>query len=163
MRWGDEGIRELEITKGIRTREETISPAEIELQPKYCPICREANKSNAKFCFACNFTISPEGALENREKEAEAQKEAENTKKEMQAMKDKFDSIEKRFRKMMDMWESMGRRAEEREKEIREKKLSSSSPSSTKLSFVDDVDLLVGHVVQSDAKEVRELRKELHG
>jgi integrase len=49
---GDEGIRELEITKGIRTREETISPAEIELQPKYCPICREANKSNAKFCFA---------------------------------------------------------------------------------------------------------------
>lgn len=160
---GDEGIRELEITKGIRTREETISPAEIELQPKYCPICREANKSNAKFCFACNFTISPEGALENREKEAEAQKEAENTKKEMQAMKDKFDSIEKRFRKMMDMWESMGRRAEEREKEIREKKLSSSSPSSTKLSFVDDVDLLVGHVVQSDAKEVRELRKELHG
>jgi hypothetical protein len=119
---GDEGIRELEITKGIRTREETISPAEIELQPKYCPICREANKSNAKFCFACNFTISPEGALENREKEAEAQKEAENTKKEMQAMKDKFDSIEKRFGKMMDMWESMGRRAEEREKEIRERK-----------------------------------------
>jgi integrase len=36
---GNEGLRELQISKGIITREETISPAQIELQPKYCPIC----------------------------------------------------------------------------------------------------------------------------
>ena len=97
---GDEGVRELEITRGIRTREETISPAQIELQPKYCPICREANKHNAKFCFKCNFTISTEGALENREKEAEALKEAENTKKtlaEIQTRQSAFESVLKKM------------------------------------------------------------------
>jgi hypothetical protein len=162
---GDEGVRELEITRGIRTREETISPAEIELQPKYCPICREANKPNAKFCFACDFTISPEGALENREKEPEELREAEQTKQQLQETKDKIDSIEKRFGKMTDMWENMGRNAEEREKEIREKRLSSSPPppSANAISFVDDVDILAGRAIQSDAKIARDLRKELHG
>jgi hypothetical protein len=137
----------------------------MEIQPKYCPICKEANKQNAKFCFKCNFTISTEGAIENQKKEEEAQKEAENTKKELQAMKDKFDSIEKRFGKMMDMWENMGRKAKEREKEIREKKSSSplSAKSSSFASFADNVELLVGRAIQSDAKEARELRKELHG
>ncbi len=71
---GNEGLRELEIAKGIRTREETLSPAQIELQPKYCPICKESNKHNAKFCFKCNFIISKEGWLEDKEKEAEESK-----------------------------------------------------------------------------------------
>ena len=94
---GDEGVREFEITRGIRTREETISPTEIELQPKYCPLCREANKSNAKFCFKCNFTISTEGAIENREKEAEALKEAENTKKELAELKTQQQEFEEKI------------------------------------------------------------------
>ncbi|MDQ3852630.1 MAG: hypothetical protein M3299_07335, partial [Thermoproteota archaeon] len=53
---------------------EIISPAQIELQPKYCPICREANKPNADFCFSCNWILSKKGYLENKEKEAEVQK-----------------------------------------------------------------------------------------
>jgi hypothetical protein len=80
---GDEGIRELQIAKGIRTREDTISPAQIELQPKYCPICHESNKHNAIFCFKCNFTISLEGELENREKEAQAAKDGEDLRKQI--------------------------------------------------------------------------------
>jgi integrase len=91
---GDEGVRELEIAKGVRTREDTISPVEIELQPKYCPICKEANKQNAKFCFKCNFTISTEGALENREKEAEATKEAEKSKKKMRELEAKQEILQ---------------------------------------------------------------------
>jgi hypothetical protein len=82
--FGNEGVLELEIARGIRTREETESPSEIELQPKYCPICREANKQYARFCLRCNFTISTEGAIENREKEAEALREAEEKEKELQ-------------------------------------------------------------------------------
>lgn len=94
---GNEGLRELEIVKGIRTREETLSPAQIELQPKYCPICNESNKHNAKFCFKCNLlTISTEGYLEDKEKEAEARKEAEQNKQQLQEMKDKQDFMEAR-------------------------------------------------------------------
>lgn len=84
---GNEGVRELEIARGIRTREETISPAQIELQPKYCWACGESNKHNARFCFNCNVAISREGMLEDKEKEAQAAKEAEEKKKELQEMK----------------------------------------------------------------------------
>jgi integrase len=84
---GNEGVRELEIAKGIRTREETMSPAQIELQPKYCWACGESNKHNAKFCFKCNVAISREGMLQDKEREAQAAKEAERAKKEFQELK----------------------------------------------------------------------------
>jgi len=77
---GNEAVREFEIVRGIRKREDSISPAQIELQPKYCPICHEANKHNADFCIKCDMTISQEGHLENKRKAAEAQKQAEETK-----------------------------------------------------------------------------------
>jgi hypothetical protein len=48
---GDEGNRELLISGGILTREATVSKAQQGRQPKYCPICHEANKQNADFCF----------------------------------------------------------------------------------------------------------------
>ena len=86
---GNEGVRELEIARGIRTREETISPAQIELQPKYCWSCGESNKHNAKFCFKCNVAISREGMLEDKEKEVQAAKDAELTKKELAELKAK--------------------------------------------------------------------------
>jgi hypothetical protein len=85
---GNEGVLELDIARGVRTREETLTPAQIELQPKYCPICHESNKFSARFCFKCNFTLSVEGALENREKEAQAAREAEETKKKLQQIGD---------------------------------------------------------------------------
>lgn len=90
---GNEGITELEIAKGIRTREDTISPAQIELQPKYCPVCHESNKANAKFCFKCNFTISFDGELENREKEAQAIKDAEDVKKQLTELRANVDKL----------------------------------------------------------------------
>jgi integrase len=97
---GDEGVMEFEITRGIRTREETISPAQIELQPKYCPICNEPNKHNAKFCFKCNFTISLEGDLENKEKEAQ-------TLREIEEMKQSQQKLERQLNAMYDAFQSM--------------------------------------------------------
>jgi integrase len=74
---GDEGIRELQIARGIISRDETISPARLGLQAKYCPICHEANKQEADFCFKCNWVISKKGIQEVREKDEAALKEAE--------------------------------------------------------------------------------------
>lgn len=115
---GDEGVIELEIAKGIRTREETISPAQIELQPKYCPICHEANLYNAKFCFKCNYTISLEGDLENREKEAQVLKEAQDQKKQIEFLTQKYEIMNEVLLKftrfthgMLDMFEDAHKRA----------------------------------------------------
>jgi integrase len=94
---GDEGVMEFEITRGIRTREETISPAQIELQPKYCPFCNEVNKHSTKFCFKCNHTISLEGELENREKEAQAAKETESMKQQLEQLKTEVDISNKNW------------------------------------------------------------------
>lgn len=127
------------------------------LKPRLCPNCSETNKPESRFCSKCRFVLSFDAFNEKVN-------EAEQTKQELKAMKDKFDSIEQRFGKMMDMWETMGRRAEEREKEIIEKKKLSSSQSAKPsfAEFSDNVELLAGHAIQSDAKRVRELRKELH-
>lgn len=140
-----EGIRELEIARGIRTREETISPAQIQLQPKYCWACGETNKHNAKFCFKCNVAISKEGMLEDKEKEAEAQKEAENTKKEIQVIKDEFGSFKENLAKISNLWETMGQLLEERREMETSIGIKSSSSS-------------IGDFLQY----VKELRKELH-
>lgn len=98
---GTEGNRELMIARGIIDRQETISPAQMELQPKYCPICKEPNKHNAKFCFKCNFIISKEGWLEDKEKEAEAQREGENTKKILAEIQNRQTAFETILRKMV--------------------------------------------------------------
>jgi Phage integrase family len=52
---GNEGNRELLIARVIIDKAETISPTQIQLQPKYCPICHESNKQDADFCFKCNW------------------------------------------------------------------------------------------------------------
>ena len=82
-----DGIKELQIKRGLISRDETFSPARLELQPKYCPICREANKSDADFCFSCNFILSKKGWLESKQEDATASKEIENTKKDTEEMK----------------------------------------------------------------------------
>jgi hypothetical protein len=61
---GNEGNRELLIARGIIDREETISSAQIKLQPKYCPICHKPNKQEAFFCSKCNWVI---GSLVKKE------------------------------------------------------------------------------------------------
>jgi integrase len=93
---GSEGNRELLIAKGIINRDETISLSQKAIQPKYCPICHEANKQEAKFCFKCNFIISKEGWLEDKEKEAEAQREAEESK-----IKSKSSMLDRRYFKQI--------------------------------------------------------------
>ena len=84
---GTEGNKELMIARGIITREDTISQAQFKLKPKYCPICSEANKYNADFCFKCNWVISKKGREDVREKDEAAAKESENTKKELEDLK----------------------------------------------------------------------------
>jgi integrase len=92
---GNEGVRELEIARGVRTREETLTPAQIELQPKNCWACGESNKHNAKFCFKCNTAISREGMLEDKEKEAEVLRGVEQTKRELAELKAKQEEAAK--------------------------------------------------------------------
>lgn len=84
---GNEGVRELQIARGIINREETIPPARLEIQPKYCPICHECNKQNADFCFKCNWILSANGMHEVRQKDELALKEAEQQRKEFEEKK----------------------------------------------------------------------------
>lgn len=84
---GNEGVRQLQIARGIINREETIPPARLEIQPKYCPICHESNKQNADFCFKCNWILSAKGMHEVLQKDEQALKEAEQQKKEFENMK----------------------------------------------------------------------------
>lgn len=86
---GTQGNREPQIAKGLITRDETLSTAKQELQPKYCPICHDANKHNADFCFKCNWVISKKGMQDVRESDSKALQEAENAKKELAALKTK--------------------------------------------------------------------------
>ena len=90
---GTEGNRELQIAKGIITRDEIMAPAKLEMQPKYCPICHEANKHNADFCFSCNWVISKKGMYEVRESDAKALQEKEKYKK-------KFEELETRQKQL---------------------------------------------------------------
>jgi integrase len=94
---GVEGNRELLISKGILSREETLSSAQVELQAKYCPICQEANKHQADFCFKCNWVLSVKGMQEVMAADAQAAKEAAEQKKRMDEMQKEIDRIR-------DMW-----------------------------------------------------------
>lgn len=84
---GEEGDRELLISKGIISRDETLSKAQVALQAKYCPLCHEANKHEADFCFKCNWVLTVKGMQEVREADIAATKEAENVKKELAGVK----------------------------------------------------------------------------
>jgi hypothetical protein len=102
---GNEGMREHLIEKGLITREETMSPAQVRLKAKYCPICKEPNKHDALFCFKCGFTISNEGVWQVREEERKTVRELEETKKELEKLKEKqksFDEFIKNIGKKMD-------------------------------------------------------------
>jgi integrase len=97
---GNEGNRELMIARGIINREDTISPAQMQLKPKYCPICHESNKQDADFCFKCNWVISKKGMQQVKEQDEASARESENTKKELEEVKKKqsvFEQIIKRL------------------------------------------------------------------
>jgi integrase len=91
---GIEGNRELLIARGIIDREETISPSQKAIQPKYCPICHEANKQDADFCLKCNWVISKKGVQEVREKDEAAIIEAEESKKKMKELEAKQEILQ---------------------------------------------------------------------
>jgi len=91
---GNEGNTELQIMRGIRTREDTLSPVQAQLQPKYCPICKEANKQTADFCFKCNWIISKKGVEQVKEKDEATAKEAEQTKQELAELKAKQEILQ---------------------------------------------------------------------
>src|SRR5687768_11541019 len=97
---GDEGNRELLISKGILTRGATLSKAQQELQAKYCPVCHEANKHNADFCFSCNWVLSTKGMAEVRASDLESAKEAEQQKKQLQTMGKEFEGMKAEMSKL---------------------------------------------------------------
>jgi integrase len=84
---GNEGNKELMIARGIIDREETITAAQMQLKPKYCPICHESNKQDADFCFKCNWVISKKGMQHVREQDEAAAKDTENVKRELAELK----------------------------------------------------------------------------
>jgi hypothetical protein len=88
-----DGIRELQIKRGLLSRDETLSAARLELQPKYCPICREANKSDADFCFSCNFILSKKGWLESKQEDVQASNEIDSMKKQLEEVKKTQDEM----------------------------------------------------------------------
>jgi integrase len=98
---GNESNRELLIAKGIIDRDETVSDAQKAIQPKYCPICHEANKQTADFCFRCNWIISKKGMLETRGKDEAVAREAEQNKQELQKMKTRSEEQDAKIQIMM--------------------------------------------------------------
>jgi hypothetical protein len=77
---GGEGNKELLIAKAVIERNETLLSAQLEHQPKYCRICHESNKYNAKFFMGRDFDQSLEGLKEVKEEEDKTKKELEELK-----------------------------------------------------------------------------------
>lgn len=94
---GDEGVRERQIARGIVSRDETMTPAWLEIQPKYCPMCHEPNKHNADFCFKCNWVISQKGMQEVKAADERATKEAEQQKKQLVELQERQERFESRI------------------------------------------------------------------
>ena len=109
------------------------------LRPKQCPNCSETNTPESKFCAKCKFVLTFDAYNEKVN-------EAENTKKEIQAIKDEFDSVKENLAKISNLWETMGQLLEERREMETSVGIKSSSSSS------------IGDFLQY----VKELRKELH-
>ena len=86
--------------------QETFSKAQLDLQPKYCPICREANKQDADFCFKCNWIISKKGVQETKEKDAAAAKEAEDLKKQFEEIKPKHENTKQELTELINSREA---------------------------------------------------------
>jgi hypothetical protein len=97
---GNEGNMELQIMKGIRTREDTISPVQAQMRPKYCPVCGESNKQAADFCFKCNWIISKKGVEDVKKKDAEITQEIQEMNKSQQEMKKELDIVYDALRSM---------------------------------------------------------------
>jgi hypothetical protein len=73
--------------------------------------------------------------------------------RQIEEMQEKLQAIEQKFGKMMDMWEMMGQKWEEVEKE---RKSSGKPPiSSIALKYVDDVDRIIGESAKQNAKTAR--------
>ena len=90
---GFEGNRELQISRGIIERDETISIAEKKMIPKQCWKCFTSNKNSAKFCISCNAVISQEGYLEMKEEEKRMQVDQEQTKNELEQVKSRVNTF----------------------------------------------------------------------
>jgi len=86
-----DGVTDLQIAKGLMTREETYSQAKLELQRKDCPYCKEVNAYDADFCFSCNLALSKkaweEATAENEASAQKAAEETENMKKQLEVLK----------------------------------------------------------------------------
>jgi hypothetical protein len=89
-----DGITELQIKRGLITRDETLSPARLELQPKYCPMCKEANKQNADFCFSCNWVLSKKGMEEVKQQDAELTQQIKD-------LRESYDSLKAKQQEMI--------------------------------------------------------------
>jgi integrase len=82
-----DGVTELNIKRGVITREEFKSSARLELEPKYCPVCKEVNKRDADFCFSCNWVLSIKGMQDVREQDEAAARKAEEKEKELEQLR----------------------------------------------------------------------------
>jgi integrase/recombinase XerD len=65
-----------------------------ELSGKHCPYCRMLNIPDARFCTECKLALTIDAFNETMEEKAKAVQEAEQSKRDMQEMKERLDSFE---------------------------------------------------------------------
>lgn len=118
-----------------RLQQEMVGP--------HCPFCHSINVPGTQLCTSCHRPISTVSY-------DTITREAENTKKEIQAIKDEFGSFKENLAKISNLWETMGRLLEERREMETSVGIESSSSSSSSSSIGDFL------------QHVKELRKELH-
>jgi integrase/recombinase XerD len=66
-----------------------------ELSGKHCPYCRMLNIPDARFCSECKLALTIDAFNETMEEKAKAVQEAEQSKRDMQEMKERLDSFER--------------------------------------------------------------------
>ena len=79
----------------LRDRKERELQLQQELSGKHCPYCRMLNIPDARFCTECKLALTIDAFNETMEEKAKAVQEAEQSKRDMQEMKARLDSLSK--------------------------------------------------------------------
>jgi hypothetical protein len=79
----------------LRDRKERELQQQQELSGKHCPYCRMLNIPDARFCSECKLSLTIDAFNETMEEKAKAVQEAEQSKRDMQEMKERLDSFER--------------------------------------------------------------------
>jgi hypothetical protein len=98
---GDESMEGLLLAYGIDTNhKQERNRQQALVEARTCPHCSEPNKQDAKFFLSCKMVLTYDAHVETIN-------EAEQSKRDMQEMKDKLNSIELKYGKHIEWWDKM--------------------------------------------------------